>query len=172
MVMACNFRINFSVYSRYKLFSPHNQFKKCFYPNSTSATRLFSQTSHLLSNRKYSEKHEWLTLNGKVGTVGVSHYAQEALGDVVYVQAPEIGQKIGKDEEAGVIESVKAANDIYSPVSGEVTEINEKLTDKPSLINESCYDQGWIYKLELSDLKEVDTLMDEEAYQNYLKSIH
>ncbi|CAL1287847.1 unnamed protein product [Larinioides sclopetarius] len=126
----------------------------------------------LHSDRKYSEKHEWLTIDGKIGTVGVSHYAQEALGDVVYVQAPEIGLKIGKDEEAGVIESVKAANDIYSPVSGQVTEINEKLADKPSLINESCYDKGWIYKLELSDLKEVDSLMDEEAYQNYLKSIH
>ncbi|GFW93034.1 glycine cleavage system H protein, mitochondrial [Trichonephila clavipes] len=75
-------------------------------------------------------------------------------------------------EEAGVIESVKAVNEIYSPVSGKVTEINESLADKPRLINESCYDKGWIYKLELSDLKEVDSLMEEEAYQTYLKSIH
>ncbi|KAG8200467.1 hypothetical protein JTE90_000547 [Oedothorax gibbosus] len=139
--------------------------------NSTQI-RKFSKTTSLLSNRKYSEKHEWVALNGKIGTIGVSHYAQEALGDVVYVQTPEIGATVSKDEEVGVIESVKAVNEIYSPVSGTVTEVNEKLSDKPSLINESCYDEGWIYKIEISDEKEVDALMEEEAYQKYLKSIH
>ncbi|GFQ75003.1 glycine cleavage system H protein, mitochondrial [Trichonephila clavata] len=146
--------------------------KKLILFNTCSPNRQFSQTCYVLSNRKYSEKHEWITIDGNIGTVGVSNYAQEALGDVVYVQTPEIDQTIGRDEEAGVIESVKAVNEIYSPVSGKVTEINESLADKPRLINESCYDKGWIYKLELSDLKEVDSLMEEEAYQTYLKSIH
>ncbi|GFY62009.1 glycine cleavage system H protein, mitochondrial [Trichonephila inaurata madagascariensis] len=145
--------------------------KKLILLNTCSPNRQFSKTC-ILSNRKYSEKHEWITIDGNIGTVGVSNYAQEALGDVVYVQTPEIDQTIGRDEEAGVIESVKAVNEIYSPVSGKVTEINESLADKPRLINESCYDKGWIYKLELTDLKEVDSLMEEEAYQTYLKSIH
>ncbi|XP_015911092.1 glycine cleavage system H protein [Parasteatoda tepidariorum] len=136
------------------------------------STRYFSRTAFILSNRKYSDKHEWIVANGNIGTVGVSHYAQDALGDVVYVQVPEVGQKIEKDEEAGVIESVKAVNEVYTPVGGTVTEVNDKLTDEPSLINTSCYENGWMFKIEISDPKEVDSLMDEEAYEKYLKSIH
>ncbi|GIY07967.1 glycine cleavage system H protein, mitochondrial [Caerostris darwini] len=166
--MAFTLRISSCFYSRPLC----NQLKNLFNLNSPSLVRQFSQTCYQLSNRKYSEKHEWITLDGKIGTVGVSHYAQESIGDVVFVQTPEIDQTIGRDEEAGVIESVKAVSEIYSPVSGKVTEVNENLTDKPSLINESCYDQGWIFKLELSDLKEMDSLMEEEAYEKYLKSIH
>ncbi|KFM63973.1 hypothetical protein X975_20588, partial [Stegodyphus mimosarum] len=160
--------INFALYSRALAF----RLKKAYDCHSVRTLRCFTQTHFQLSNRRYAEKHEWIVTDGKIGTVGVSHYAQEALGDVVYVQLPDIGQTVEKDGEAGVVESVKAVNELYSPVSGTITEVNEKLTEKPSLINESCYDEGWVFKIELSDLKELDTLMDEESYEKYLKSIH
>jgi len=156
----------------YKSGSLYTKISKLISNKSNYSVRYLSQTALQLSNRKYSDKHEWIVINGKIGTVGVSHYAQDALGDVVYVQVPEVGITIAKDEEAGVIESVKAVNEVYTPVGGTVTKTNEKLSDEPSLINTSCYDEGWIFKIELSDQKEVDSLMDEEAYEKYLKSIN
>lgn len=134
-------------------------------------SRSFFSNSLLFASRKYTEKHEWVSLEGKIGTVGISDYAQDALGEVVFVHPPEIGQSYTQDSECGVVESVKAVSEIYTPVSGTVVEINKLLEDEPNTINESCYDRGWLYKIELSVPKEVDLLMDEEAYEKYVKSI-
>jgi len=125
------------------------------------------------SDRRYSDKHEWLALDStqKVGTVGISKYAEEALGDVVYVQLPDVDQQFAQNDEVGAVESVKAASEIFTPVSGRIVEINDKLEDKPGLVNSSCYESGWLFRIELSQKEELDQLMDEESYQKFLKSI-
>lgn len=105
-----------------------------------------------------------------VGMVGISQHAQEALGDVVYVQPPDIGTELAQHDECGAIESVKAASEIYTPVSGKVTEVNKALEDIPSLVNSSCYDKGWIFKLKVKNPDELKSLMDEKAYEEFLKS--
>lgn len=117
------------------------------------------------SELKYASSHEWARLeeDGTV-TVGITDHAQQALGDVVYVELPEPGQVLTAGSEAGVVESVKAASDIYSPVSGEVLEINEALVDAPETVNEDAYQQGWFYKLQPADVGELSELMDAEAY--------
>ncbi|KAM4862422.1 glycine cleavage system H protein, mitochondrial-like [Urocitellus parryii] len=125
----------------------------------------------LLSVRKFTEKHEWITTENGIGTVGISNFAQEALGDVVYCSVPEVGTKLKKQDEFGALESVKAASELYSPLSGEVTEINEALAENPGLVNKSCYEDGWLTKMTLSDPSELDDLMSEEAYEKYVKSI-
>lgn len=109
-------------------------------------------------------------MEGKIGTVGISQHAQEALGDVVYVQPPDVELDLNQHDECGAIESVKAASEIYTPVSGKVTEVNKALEDKPSLVNSSCYDEGWIFKLVLKNPDELKSLMDEKAYEEFLKS--
>uniref|UniRef100_V5H8T2 Glycine cleavage system H protein n=1 Tax=Ixodes ricinus TaxID=34613 RepID=V5H8T2_IXORI len=114
------------------------------------------QTNH--TERRFSEKHEWVTVEGKIGTVGISQHAQEALGDVVYVQPPDVDLDLNQHDECGAIESVKAASEIYTPVSGKVTEVNKALEDKPALVNSSCYDEGWIFKLELKNPDELKSL--------------
>ena len=116
-------------------------------------------------NLKYASSHEWALLedDGTV-TVGISDHAQEALGDVVYVEMPELGQMLEAGSEAGVVESVKAASDIYAPVSGEVIEINEALEDAPEKVNESPFGEGWFYKIQPNDLAELDQLLDAAAY--------
>jgi len=126
-----------------------------------------------LSDRRYSDKHEWITLDsGKtIGTVGVSKYAEEALGDVVYVQLPDVGNTYAQNDEVGAVESVKAASEIYTPVSGRVVEINQQLEEKPGLVNSSCYENGWLFKIELNKIEEYNKLMSEDSYQNFLKSI-
>ncbi|KAB1274495.1 Polycystic kidney disease protein 1-like 2 [Camelus dromedarius] len=121
--------------------------------------------------RKFTDKHEWITTENGVGTVGISNFAQEALGDVVYCSLPEVGTKLNKQEEFGALESVKAASELYSPLSGEVTEINEALAENPGLVNKSCYEDGWLIKMTLSNPSELDELMSEEAYEKYIKSI-
>jgi len=134
--------------------------------------RKFCCTPSAFNNqRKYGDKHEWVYLEGKIGTVGITNYAQESLGEVVYVQLPDIGTQCQADDHCGVIESVKAVNELCSPVSGQITEVNTLLEEKPGLINESCYDKGWIFKLELSDTAEMDKLMNEKEYEDYLKSM-
>uniref|UniRef100_G3TFF7 Glycine cleavage system H protein n=1 Tax=Loxodonta africana TaxID=9785 RepID=G3TFF7_LOXAF len=125
----------------------------------------------LLSVRKFTDKHEWVTTENGIGTVGISNFAQEALGDVVYCSLPEVGTKLNKLDEFGALESVKAASELYSPLSGEVTEINEALTENPGLVNKSCYEDGWLIKMTLSNPSELDELMSEEAYEKYIKSI-
>lgn len=121
--------------------------------------------SETRSELKYLPSHEWAQLDddGFV-TVGITDHAQEALGDVVFVEVPEVGSTVTAGEEAGVVESVKAASDIFSPISGEVVAINELLEDAPETVNGSPYDDGWFFKVKPSDLKELDSVMDEDGY--------
>ena len=108
-------------------------------------------------------------MEGDIGTIGITNHAQEQLGDVVYVDLPEVGSSVEKDETMGAVESVKAASDIYSPVSGEVTEVNEALNDEPALVNSSAEADGWMAKVKLSDAGELDSLMDAAAYEAFCK---
>jgi glycine cleavage system H protein len=124
-----------------------------------------------MSERKYSKDHEWVTVEGDVGTVGISDHAQEQLGDVVYVEVPEAGAAIEKGEQAATIESVKAASEIYSPVSGEVIEGNAALADEPGAVNSDPHGAGWFYKIKLTNTAELDGLMNEDAYKAYLDSL-
>lgn len=135
-----------------------------------SVSRSIATSQCLRAERWYTDKHEWITVDGKIGTIGISDYAQDALGDVVYVQLPDIGSEIKKEEECGALESVKAASEIISPVSGKVVEKNEAVESKPGLINSSSYEEGWLFKVELSNPDEIKTLMDESAYNLFLKS--
>uniref|UniRef100_A0A8C8AFT2 Glycine cleavage system H protein n=1 Tax=Otus sunia TaxID=257818 RepID=A0A8C8AFT2_9STRI len=111
-------------------------------PPRVPAARRLATSSLVLSARKFTDKHEWVTVENGVGTVGISNFAQEALGDVVYCSLPEIGTKLSQHDEFGALESVKAASELYSPLSGEVTEINAALADNPGLVNKSCYQDG------------------------------
>jgi glycine cleavage system H protein len=120
---------------------------------------------------KYSKDHEWISVEGDVGTVGISPYAQEQLGDVVFVDVPQAGRKIAKGESVAVVESVKAASDIYSPVSGEVTEGNAALADAPGDINADPMGKGWFFKVKLGNPSELDELMDQAAYDAFVKSL-
>ncbi|XP_020280613.1 uncharacterized protein LOC109853177 [Pseudomyrmex gracilis] len=139
--------------------------------SSLTAVRSITTTRCLRADERwYTDKHEWITVIGKVGTVGISDYAQDALGDVVYAQLPDVGSTIKKDEECGALESVKAASELFSPVSGKVVEKNDAVETKPSLINESCYKDGWLFKVELSNPDEMKNLMNEESYNEFLKS--
>ena len=120
--------------------------------------------SNLPTELKYASSHEWARLEGDIVTVGITDHAQDALGDVVYVELPEIGDTIHAGDEAGVVESVKAASDIYAPVTGEVIEINEDLEDAPETINSDAYNDGWFFKLKIADAAELDDLLDAEGY--------
>lgn len=112
----------------------------------------------------FSDDHEYVRVEGDIGTAGISSYAQEQLGDVVYVELPEVGQQLTKGAQAGVVESVKSASEIYAPVSGEVVEINADLADNPALVNQDPMGQGWFFKIRLSDNSELESLKDEAAY--------
>ncbi|XP_021541648.1 glycine cleavage system H protein, mitochondrial-like [Neomonachus schauinslandi] len=125
--------------------------------------------SAVLSVRKFTDKHEWITTENGIGTVGISNFAQEALGDVVYCSLCEVGTKLNKQDEFGALESVKAASELYSPLSGLVTEINEALAENPGLVNKSCYEDGWLIKIALSNPSELDELMSEEAYEESIE---
>nr|UYG55623.1 glycine cleavage system H protein [Geocoris pallidipennis] len=120
--------------------------------------------------RYFTDKHEWVQVEGNVGTVGISDHAQESLGDVVFAQLPDVGTDVCQHDEVGALESVKAASELYSPVSGKVTEKNTAVEDTPSLINKSCYDKGWLFKLCLSKPEELKALMTEEKYKEFLKT--
>ncbi len=124
-----------------------------------------------MAGLKYTKEHEWIRVDGDMATVGISDYAQEQLGDVVYVELPEPGKAVARGSEAAVVESVKAASDIYAPVSGEVIEINEKLNDEPETVNESPTGGGWFMKIRLSNSGELDGLMDEAAYNAFIETI-
>jgi glycine cleavage system H protein len=113
---------------------------------------------------KYTPDHEWLKVEGDIATVGITHHAQDALGDVVFVDLPEIGKTLAAKEVAGVVESVKAAADVYMPVSGDITEVNEALRADPSLANTDPLGAGWFFKVKLSNAAELDGLMDETSY--------
>ena len=122
-------------------------------------------------SRYFTEDHEWVDIDGDIGTVGISEYAQEQLGDIVFVDVPEDGKELTKGDEAAVVESVKAASDVYSPVSGTVLEGNAELADTPGLVNEDPEGDGWFFKLTLSDPDEVKGLMDEVAYAAFVAKL-
>lgn len=118
---------------------------------------------------KYTPDHEWLKIEGDVAVVGITHHAQDALGDVVFVELPEVGQSYDQQAVAGVVESVKAAADVYMPVSGEVLEVNEELRNEPTLANTDPLGAGWFFKVKLSNPSEIDALLDETAYGDLTK---
>lgn len=115
----------------------------------------------------YTKEHEWVRVEGKSGTVGISDFAQGQLGDIVFVEVPEAGKSVAKGDEAAVVESVKAASEVYAPVSGTVTEGNAALADEPSLVNTDPEGEGWFFKLTLGDASELEGLMNEEQYKQY-----
>jgi len=120
---------------------------------------------------KYSNEHEWIRVEGDVGTIGITNYAQEQLGDVVFVDVPAVGRKVTKGESVAVVESVKAASDIFAPVSGEIVEGNAALADAPGDVNAEPMGKGWFFKIKLSNKAELDGLMDEAAYNTFVKSL-
>ena len=120
--------------------------------------------SKVLDDRKYADSHEWVKLDGDIATIGISDYAQHALGNIVYVDMPEVDDEVTQGDDFGAVESVKAASDLISPVSGVVIEVNEELVDQPELINEDAF-KNWIIKVKISDPSELDKLMDAEAYK-------
>ena len=119
---------------------------------------------------KYTEDHEWIKVEGDIAIVGITEHAQDALGDVVFVELPEVGKTLAQKDVAGVVESVKAAADVYMPVSGEVVEVNQALADEPSLANSDPLGAGWFFKVKLSDASQLDALMDETAYSSFAAS--
>jgi glycine cleavage system H protein len=125
-----------------------------------------------MSTIRYTKEHEWVKVDGDTATVGISPYAQEQLGDVVFVELPEIGKKVEKGKEMAVVESVKAASEVYAPISGEVTEVNGALGDAPATVNEDALGKGWFAKLKLTNKAELDGLMDEDAYKKYVDGLH
>ncbi len=123
--------------------------------------------SKVLEGLKYSESHEWVKVEGNVAVIGVSDFAQKEMGDITYVDLPEVGDEVVAGEEFGALESVKAASDLYSPVSGEVVAVNEELADTPEKVNEDAY-ASWIIKVEMSDASQVDALLDAAAYKTLI----
>ncbi|HEU5482478.1 MAG TPA: glycine cleavage system protein GcvH [Sphingomicrobium sp.] len=119
----------------------------------------------------FTSEHEWIRVDGDSATVGISNHAQEALGDIVFAEVPDAGRQLKKGDEAAVVESVKAASDVYSPASGEVTEGNPALADDPAIINRDPEGEGWFFKLKLADPSELDGLMDEAAYRDWVKTL-
>ena len=119
-----------------------------------------------MSDVKYTQDHEWIAVQGDIATVGITNHAQEQLGDLVYVELPQIGRTVSRGEEAVVVESVKAASDVYAPVSGEITEVNGELIGDPALVNREAEGGGWLFKMRLADTSELEGLMDRHAYQS------
>lgn len=118
---------------------------------------------------KYTEEHEWIMVEEDVVTIGITDFAQDQLGDVVFVELPEVGDQLQNGKPFGVVESVKAVSDVYAPVTGEVVEVNDELPDDPEMINNSPYEDGWMLKIRLSDTGELDGLMDADAYQKFIE---
>jgi glycine cleavage system H protein len=125
-----------------------------------------------MSTLRFTRDHEWVRLDGDFAVVGITDFAQSQLGDVVYVELPQIGHRVEKGKEAAVVESVKAASEVYAPVSGEVAEINELLTADPATVNADPMGDGWFLKLRVDDPKELDSLMDEEGYKRFIEEQH
>ena len=118
---------------------------------------------------KYIESHEWITIEGQVGTIGVTDHAQHELGDIVYIELPQVGKTVKKGEEAVVLESTKAAADVYAPVSGKITAINDELKAAPEIVNSEAEGRGWLFKVEIAQPDELASLLDAEAYQKLIK---
>ncbi len=117
---------------------------------------------------KYSKDHEWVTVDGDVATIGITNHAAEQLGDVVFVELPAVGRKVEKDAEAAVVESVKAASDVFAPVSGEVVAVNKELEGDPAMVNRAAETDAWFMKVKLADKSELDSLMDKAAYEKFI----
>lgn len=122
-----------------------------------------------MATMKFSKEHEWICVEGDVATIGITQHAAEQLGDLVFVELPDVGKTVAPGDEAAVVESVKAASEVYAPVSGEVIEVNSVLADEPGKVNEAPEGDGWFMKLKLSDASELDGLMDEAAYQAFVE---
>ena len=125
-----------------------------------------------MSTVKFTDEHEWIRLDGDIATVGITDYAQNQLGDVVYVELPQPGTKVEKGKQAAVVESVKAASEVYAPVTGEVVEANQALVDEPATVNADPMGRGWFMKLRLANKGELDGLMDEAAYKKFVEGLH
>jgi glycine cleavage system H protein len=125
-----------------------------------------------MASVKYTDEHEWIRIEGDTATVGITDYAQNQLGDVVYVELPKAGQKVEKGKQAAVVESVKAASEVFAPVTGEVIEVNQALVDEPATINSDPMGKGWFMKLRLANTSELDGLMDEAGYQKFVEGLH
>ncbi|GEO40727.1 glycine cleavage system H protein [Skermanella aerolata] len=121
---------------------------------------------------KFTKDHEWIKLDGEVATVGITDYAQQQLGDVVFVELPEVGRNVVAGKEAAVVESVKAASEVYAPVAGDVVEVNEALADDPALVNRDPQGEGWFVKLRIENQGDLDDLLDEAAYKEYCEGLH
>ena len=119
-------------------------------------------------NLKYTESHEWVRADGDTATVGITDFAQEQLTELVYVELPDIGRKVSEGDDVAVVESVKSASDIYAPIGGEITEVNEKLTDDPSLVNSSPFEDGWLFRIKMDDSLQLNGLMTPEAYKEQI----
>lgn len=117
--------------------------------------------------RYFTDEHEWIDLEGETATVGIADFAQGQLGDIVFVELPDVGTMVEKGKDAAVVESVKAASDVYAPLSGEVVEVNDSLEDDPALVNSSPEEDGWFFKMTVSDKSELDGLMDDKAYKSF-----
>ncbi len=124
-----------------------------------------------MASERYTEEHEWVRIEGSIATCGISEYAQEQLGDVVFVDLPEIGMVVSQNDEIAVVESVKAASDIYAPISGEVVEVNEAVEDAPETVNEDALGKGWLFKIKVSDEGEADALMDDSSYADFVAGL-
>ena len=122
-----------------------------------------------MSEKKYSKKHEWIMLDGETATVGISKHATEMLGDIVFVELPEKGKGLEKEEKAAVVESTKAASDVYTPVSGEILETNQPIVDDPSNVNKDPESNGWFFKIKIKNKSELDTLMNQTDYEKFVK---
>ena len=125
----------------------------------------------IIDHYLYTKEHEWISIEENIGTVGITDYAQTALGDITYVELPQQDQEVDQFEQFVSVESVKAASDIFCPMSGRVIEVNDKLEEGPALINKDCYDKGWIAKIEIKDLDEASNLMSAEDYRTYVESL-
>jgi len=119
----------------------------------------------------FTKDHEWIAVDGEVGTIGITDHAQEQLGDVVFVELPEVGKSVSAGDEAGVVESVKAASEIYAPVGGEIVEVNQALADEPAKVNEAAETDGWFLKVKIADKGELEKLMDADAYKAFVASV-
>ena len=124
-----------------------------------------------MSEIRFTEDHEWVRIEGDVATVGITEYAQEQLGDIVFVDLPEAGAEMSQGDEAAVIESVKAASDIYAPISGEVGEVNDALDAEPAIVNQDAQGEGWLFTMSVSDTGELDNLMDADAYKAFVAKL-
>ena len=124
-----------------------------------------------MSTIKYTEDHEWISVDGDIATIGITDYAQGQLGDVVFVELPEVGREVAKGDEAAVVESVKAASEVYAPISGEIIEVNTVLDEAPATINEDATGAGWFVKMKLADASELSELLDEAAYQTFVAGL-